>query len=1039
MDREPRRRRRPALSCIECRRRKIKCDRSGPCVNCVSTQTQCAYSIQSNKPGIQQGGSSGSVSSPSAYVLSPVAQAQRTRTNRPTIEHGDLPTGPRATTSAAPAIRQNDTPNAFGHNQGIPNRSEDAEPNLQDVLKRVQMLEKSSVSSPIHGLAETGRNILTRQSGLQVSQIILNKTRIFTWSHWMGMAQEFAPIISCYAEAGGNALIVRIGDLLQKCKDLARIIKVGRPSKCLSCAGFGLAPPSREVADSMSVTIDLRLQILLVIGIGSSLSKYGDADASFRDMVRRWVYAAQAWLSGPLRKDRLDITGLQIHCLTVLAAMQIGLHRDPKHLPAMSVLQAELRRRLWATILEMILQSSLDSAMPPRISSDEFDTEAPSNINDEMMDDSTTTLLPHPKGTYTATSIQLILLESLPTRLRILHLLNGLHSELSYLDVLALSSEIIDAYRACSSFMKGNEKFGVTPFHRNMLHYLVRRFLIPLHCPFASKARTNPLFSYSLTTSLDVAMAIISPEPDEGFSHLMAVDGGLFREGIRLAATIINLELIAQVEAQRLDGTLHHNSQYREILKQAVKDMISLSLSHMFLTMILAQAEAIEAGTSHEFQIAQGAINSLELCYGLLQIRADAAIDTGLTSTSLGTRMKVLINGGGIAGNALAFWLSKLGQDVTVVERFPSLRATELQVDLRGHGIEVMRRMGLEQAYRSKLAPEQGLQIVDKSGRRRAYFPANKSGKGPQNFTTEFEIMRGDLCRLIYDATKDRTKYVFGTSIESFKEKESSIEVRFTDGSTDSFDLLVGADGQGSRTGKMMLGSDTADGFYPLDGVCVAYFTIPRPIQEGEGYLATQYMAPGRRGVYLGGTTDSERLRNARRGDAKEEEEALTEIFQGAGWQTEEIIKSMKEANDFYCERLGLVKLESWYHGRVALVGDAAYCPSANTGMGTTSAIVGAYILAGEIGKYCGTHSKEDGLATALKAYERKFQPFMKQVQKGVLEDTGPDMIPSTAFGIAIMHCLLGVASFLQVNLGKWMLKENVKGWDLPEYEEMRD
>jgi 2-polyprenyl-6-methoxyphenol hydroxylase-like FAD-dependent oxidoreductase len=127
----------------------------------------------------------------------------------------------------------------------------------------------------------------------------------------------------------------------------------------------------------------------------------------------------------------------------------------------------------------------------------------------------------------------------------------------------------------------------------------------------------------------------------------------------------------------------------------------------------------------------------------------------------------------------------KLGHDVTVVERFPSLRAMGLQIDLRGHGIEVMRRMGLEEAFRSKSAPEQGLQIVDKSGRRRAYFPSNKGSKGPQNFTTDFEIMRGDLYRLIYDTTKDRAKYIFGTSIESFEEKDSSVEIRFTNGKTE--------------------------------------------------------------------------------------------------------------------------------------------------------------------------------------------------------------------------------------------------------------
>lgn len=159
--------------------------------------------------------------------------------------------------------------------------------------------------------------------------------------------------------------------------------------------------------------------------------------------------------------------------------------------------------------------------------------------------------------------------------------------------------------------------------------------------------------------------------------------------------------------------------------------------------------------------------------------------------------MKVLISGAGITGNALAFWLSKLGHDVTVVERFANLRATGLQIDLRGHGIEVMKRMGLEQAFRSKSAPEQGVQLVDKSGKRRAYFPANKSGSGPQSFTTDWEIMRGDLCNLIYDETESRTKYIFGTSIESVEEKNgsASVEVRFKDGKTDHYDLLVGADG----------------------------------------------------------------------------------------------------------------------------------------------------------------------------------------------------------------------------------------------------
>ncbi|KAI1142099.1 FAD/NAD(P)-binding domain-containing protein [Hypoxylon sp. FL0543] len=425
------------------------------------------------------------------------------------------------------------------------------------------------------------------------------------------------------------------------------------------------------------------------------------------------------------------------------------------------------------------------------------------------------------------------------------------------------------------------------------------------------------------------------------------------------------------------------------------------------------------------------------------------------------SRLNVLINGGGVAGTALAFWLSKIGHDVTVVEWFPALRTTGLQLDLRGHGIEVMKRMGLEQAFRERLAPEQGLQIVNGSGKRKAFFPPNKSGKGLQSFTTDWEIMRGDLCQLLYDHSKDRTKYVFGTSVESFEEKDDGVEVKLRDGKTDKYDLLVGADGIGSRIRRMMLRSgkndkvdksDMSDGLHPLRGIYIAYFTLPWPMKEGEDYLATVYTATGRRAimvrrhkpdrvqVYLICKNDSERLLNAPRGDVKEEKEALAEIFQGAGWRIDEILKGLKDADDFYLEHMGLVKLDSWSRGHVTLVGDAAYCPSASTGMGTTSAIVGAYVLAGEIARHCkeGADPKE-GLAAALKAYEEKFRPFVNQVQEGISEDMGPwgNLLPSTPFGISVMNFLMGVVAFLRLNVfGQFFLREGVK-WDLPEYKEI--
>ncbi|PWI72834.1 FAD binding domain protein [Purpureocillium lilacinum] len=422
-------------------------------------------------------------------------------------------------------------------------------------------------------------------------------------------------------------------------------------------------------------------------------------------------------------------------------------------------------------------------------------------------------------------------------------------------------------------------------------------------------------------------------------------------------------------------------------------------------------------------------------------------------------QLKVLISGAGIAGNALAFWLLKLGHSVTVVERFPALRTSGLQVDLRGYGIQVLKLMGLEQAFRSKSAPEQGLQVVDKSGRRWAYFPANKSGKGLQSFTTDWEIMRGDLCQLLHDATGNRAKYMFDTSIASFSQTEKAVHVQFADGTNDQFDLLVGADGLGSRTRKMMIHNDdpgAVDGFTPLGKSYAAYFTIPRPIRNGEGYVATFYTAtktrfimtrrhsPQRIQVYLMFNSESEKLQKAHRQDVKVEKEVFSEIFQDAGWQAKEILTALQTSDDFYCERMALVKMDSWSRGRVALVGDAAYCPSANTGMGTTSAFVGAYILAGEIGRHCGTSGHDhsaarDNITAALEEYDRKLRPFMDQVTKGIDGDSALyKFMPTGPIGITMLNAFMGLMALLRLNvLGEWVLKEDVKDWTLPKYKEL--
>lgn len=415
------------------------------------------------------------------------------------------------------------------------------------------------------------------------------------------------------------------------------------------------------------------------------------------------------------------------------------------------------------------------------------------------------------------------------------------------------------------------------------------------------------------------------------------------------------------------------------------------------------------------------------------------------------SQLKIIICGGGIAGNALAFWLARQQHNVTVIELHPTLRSNGLQIDLREHGIEVLKRMRLETAFRKMSVKEQGVEFVNSTGKVVGYFPANNTGEGRQSFTSDYEIMRGDLIQLLYDNTKDRVRYVFGTTIESFEQSDGSVEVRLSNGESGSYDLLIGADGQWSRIRRQMLGTRADDAIHFL-GVYAAYFTAPRQIKKGEAYKATIYVAPGRRilfsrrhkpdhvQVYMIGQTDSERVMAARKAGVEEEKAVLSELFRSAGWRSEELIKELQESTDFYCESMGVVRLDSWSEGRVALLGDAAYCPTATTGMGTTSSLVGAYILAGEIQKHFNRSgaSKEE-LSRALHAYEERFRPFMSTVQNGIEKDkTFWSKLPSGSLLVWGFNMFISLASFFRLDiLVKYVIKEDVGDWRLPDYRGM--
>ncbi len=374
-------------------------------------------------------------------------------------------------------------------------------------------------------------------------------------------------------------------------------------------------------------------------------------DPASEDQIRstaiKWIHAAQSWLSAPIQKGRLSIDGLQVHCLLLLArqtnfvgpdlvwisigtllriAIHMGLHRDPTKYPAMSPFLTEVRRRLWATVLELAVQTSLDGGMPPLISFEDFDTLAPSNIADEDISE-TTEALPtsKPETSFTCTSLQIGLLKSLRGRLEVARLINHFRSNPTYEDVLRLSSEIFDAIRESGlrirTHLSSAQGKKPTVFQCNLIEHLLRRFLLALHRPFAIKARKDPGFYFSRKVCLDQALTISSPQADDDFSRLIAIGGGIFREVMTHGALALCLELTTQLQEDDRNMNLQGNRVQRELIHEAIKRVITLSKERLrlgdtnvkgllFLSMAMGQIESIEAGTSPEEGILSAAKQS---------------------------------------------------------------------------------------------------------------------------------------------------------------------------------------------------------------------------------------------------------------------------------------------------------------------------------------------------------------------------------------------------------------------------------------------
>ncbi|EFX04036.1 c6 zinc finger domain containing protein [Grosmannia clavigera kw1407] len=556
MSKPPRKRRRPAVVCAECRRRKIACDRKTPCGQCALHNVECVYVTGAVPPPYGR-----PVKAPTSPVLQP----------------GSGPDWPD--TDAA------------------------------DVKPSAESLDAVSFGEEASGEPERYAASMTDQPSRFGGR--LAKTRLFGRTHWMHSMDQYTDIHALTIQ-GPQAAVPTLHKSLQISKRYARAIKddyrtriaavkagdpgwFKRPPRAVcdhlvalyfnafECVFRVLHIPTFEEecrlyweggADADAVPDVFAVKLILVLALGS---RFYDGYASLRDdlsfAVARAVKHLEVAACTPLDKRDLSMDMLQVYCLVIIArqttafdrgddlvwfstgslqhmALGMGLHRDPSHFRSLSFFECEMRRRLWATVLELLVQSALDQGMPPLISIDDYDCLPPTNLDDieikgspsenaSSSEDGTTqassnpydgrikdrrssssTTQGRPDTEFTQSSMQRLLLRSFPPRLKIARVMNSLKEVLPYGRVLQLSGELLEARRYTATTLRMArlmmESVTMDPREKDsflrlrVLFYevLTGRFHHSLHSPFARKSSGNTYY-FSRRARIDTAVRLL--------------------------------------------------------------------------------------------------------------------------------------------------------------------------------------------------------------------------------------------------------------------------------------------------------------------------------------------------------------------------------------------------------------------------------------------------------------------------------------------------------------------------------------------------
>jgi 2-polyprenyl-6-methoxyphenol hydroxylase-like FAD-dependent oxidoreductase len=339
----------------------------------------------------------------------------------------------------------------------------------------------------------------------------------------------------------------------------------------------------------------------------------------------------------------------------------------------------------------------------------------------------------------------------------------------------------------------------------------------------------------------------------------------------------------------------------------------------------------------------------------------------------------ILINGGGIAGPCLAFWLTRQGHAVTITEQARQLRTGGQAVDFRGPSLVVLEQMGLLDQVRASATQMGPLALVDERGKEVGRLPA-------EVVSGELEIFWGDLARILYEAVREDVDYRFGVRVTALADEGGRIEATFSDASTGTYDLVFGADGLHSGVRGLIFGPE--DQYVTQLGQYFGFFDTENHLRLDHcgmacslpgrtvALQATAPDKPARASFFL---SDPRLVFDYR--DTEENKRLFAERFAGIGWEIPDLLNGLAEAPEVYFDSIAQVHLNSYSRGRVCLIGDAAWCASPRSGMGTSLAVVGAYVLAHELGSVCGDY------AAAFARYQQLLVPYVARCQKVAIDN----------------------------------------------------